>query len=81
MRKFIRTTALMVLALLVLSACQPLVLEEAASTRDENLRRVSGEAYLPAVPEWGGVVISMDVDVAEVDPETHEASGYINWRT
>lgn len=54
-------------------------LEETAATVGEDLRRVSGEAYLPAVQEWGGVTISMDFDVVEVDPETHEASGYINW--
>ena len=75
----IRTYVLMLLALLVLSACQPLVATEEVSMTDANLRRVSGEVFMPGVPEWGGVVVSMDFDFAELDPETHEATGYLNW--
>jgi len=71
--------ALLAICLLALSACQPMLLEEEGAAPDENLRRVSGEIYLPGVPQWGGVTISMDFDFAELDPETHEAAGYINW--
>jgi hypothetical protein len=73
------TILLMLLALLVLSACQPLAPVEDVSTVDEDLRRVSGEIYMRGVPQWGGVTVSMDFDFAELDPETHEATGYIDW--
>jgi len=79
MSKRISVIGLMLMALLVLSACQPLLVDEEAMA-GANARRVHGEIYLPGVPEWGGVVVSMNFDFSEVDPETHEAAGYLNWR-
>ncbi len=81
MSKNIRTFtlfALLVILVLPLSACQPLLPAEEAAP-DADLRRVQGEIFLPSVPEWGGVTISMDFDFSEVDPDSHKASGYINW--
>ena len=81
------TISIFLSAALLVSACQPTVAPEpgapvAAEEIEpvENLRRVSGEIYLPGVPEWGNITISMTFDFTELDPETHEASGYIHWR-
>ena len=47
MSKRIRVIGLMVMALLVLSACQPLMVDEDAMVRSDA-RRVQGEIFLPA---------------------------------
>jgi uncharacterized protein (TIGR02246 family) len=67
----------LLLVVLLLSACQPVQPLPAAQ---DDLRQVSGAIYLPSVPEWGGVAVSFDMDFQEVNPETHEATDYLNWR-
>ena len=75
-------TICVVLASLLLSGCQPLVLQDSSDLEAEMpaLRTVQGEIYLPSVPEWGGTTVTMDFDFAELDPDVHTAAGYINWR-
>jgi hypothetical protein len=67
---------LVLLVALLLSACQPIQPQAGSSTR----RHVQGEIFLPGVPQWGGIAVSMRFDFAEVAPATHEATGFINWR-
>jgi hypothetical protein len=69
-------TILLLLAALVLSACQPIRPQAVSGA----LRHVQGEIFLPGVPQWGGVSVSMRIDFSEVNPTTHEATGFINWR-
>lgn len=75
------TRVLVVLSFVVgtclgLAACQPVrPLGETTAPR-----HVQGEIYLPGVEPWGGVAVSMRFDVSEVNQETHEATGFVNWR-
>lgn len=71
-------TILAVLPLMV-NGCTLAAPDETATDPNANLRQARGEIYLPAIPEWGGVSISMDLSVTEVDPETHAARGHVNW--
>ena len=59
-----------------IAACQPVrPLAETGAPR-----RVQGEIFMPGVEPWGGAAVSMRFDVSEVNPETHEATGFVNWR-
>lgn len=69
--KFIFT--FVVLLSLVFSACQPI--QPATSA---PLRAVKGDIYA-MVPEWGNIAISLHVDVRQINPATHAASGSVNW--
>lgn len=75
--------ALLAIVLLTMSACQPIAPTDEpgqeAMAPDTEQRRVKGEIYLPGEPSWGGVAINTAFDFTEVDPETHEADGYVNW--
>lgn len=81
MRRTLQLTVPIVLVLLslVLGACQPVrpLAELPAGTAAP--RRVSGEVYM-AVPEWGDINLVDMFDFHEVDPKTHAAQGYWNWR-
>lgn len=65
----------LVISSLLYTACQPVRPVAELHTP----RHVSGDLVFPGVPEWGGIAISMRLDFTEVNPETHEATGFINW--
>lgn len=68
--------AMLAVAGMVFGGCQPVrpVTELSAQ------RQVNGEIYLPGVPQWGGVTVALRFAFTEVNPKTHEATGYISWR-
>ena len=72
------TLAALVLAAVVLGACQP-VRPLSKLPAGGKPRSVSGD-IMYFVPEWGNLGIAMFVNVEEVDPNTHEAKGSFNWR-
>ena len=76
MMRSVSGITLLLLAALILSGCSPI---QRPPLSGGNLRQASGELYFPGVPEWGGVAVSMLVDFAEIDPETHKATGSITW--
>lgn len=61
---------------IVFTACQPV----RPVAELNHPRHVRGDLVFPGVPEWGGIAISMRIDFTEVNSETHEAAGFINWR-
>lgn len=67
--------ALVILGSMLCTACQPVRPVAELNTP----RHVRGDLVFPGVPEWGGIAISMRIDFTEVNPETHEATGLINW--
>ena len=67
---------LLAIACAVLVACQPV--KPLAETVQP--RQLQGEIFLPGVEQWGGVAVSLRFDVREVNPETHEAAGFVDWR-
>ncbi len=79
MRTILTTVLLLAVASLLCTACQPVQAMPDTQTSAPS-RQVQGELYFPGVPEWGGVAVSMEIDVAETNAETHEATGTINWR-
>lgn len=69
----------LLLMVALLGACQPIVAPDAGMDMPAG-RSARGELLLADVPDWGGIGIYLDVDVQEVDAETHQATGHVNWR-
>lgn len=78
MKRINLLTILAMLALigLLFGGCQPV----RPLAELNSLRHVRGEVVFPAVAAWGGVGINMRIDFTEVNPTTHEATGFIHWR-
>ena len=48
--------------------------------KESARRSIQGKALLPSVETWGGVAVSMDLDVKETDSGAHTATGPVHWR-
>ena len=75
-RKILSILALAAVVSVSLAACRPV----RPRVEMESQRGIQGELHIPGVEPWGGVTVSMDVDVQETDAAAHTASGHVNWR-
>jgi hypothetical protein len=46
-----------------------------------SLRHVDGELYFSKIPCWGGSALTLSLNIDEVDPFAHTASGAIAWNS
>jgi hypothetical protein len=79
---------------LVLAACSPFAILESDHNFDlaprkhatarstvPYLREVSGTLHFARIPCWDDVVLDLTVDIVELNPADHTATGTISWST
>jgi hypothetical protein len=65
--------------ILLMLVTVPLGLAAASADSEAPGRKVTGDAWFTA-PWEGGMTIWLSLDIREVNPKTHRATGQVNWK-